>query len=121
MKNIYLTFASYEAASDALRRVWIDIVKDKVSAGVLAKSETGQFFDNISSLDDFEIANLKLCGKINEKFVINNGTTTAFATAIKCYNIEKWHIPKPPEQYMINLISYSEEPYDTAWEYPEDD
>lgn len=121
MENIRLTFSSEEVAIQALKQIWIDIVKDEVTNNkVLAKSETGQFFDDISSLDDFAIGSLKLCGHINGKFVFNNGTTTAFGEAQKCYNIEKWHIPKPPEKYMINLVSYAEEPYDTAWEFPDE-
>ena len=104
----------------ALRQLWIDFVKEKVADGIMAKTQSGALLNSLTGLDDSEIAELKLCGKIKGYFVVDNGTTVAYTDGTKAYNIEKWYFAKPPEEYLANLTDYTIESYDKDWEYPEE-
>ena len=115
-----LSFSTEAAMNEALRQLWVNFVKEKVAEGVLAKTPGGFFFNSLIGLDDSEIAELKLCGKLKGEFVTDNGTTTAYTTGVKAYNVGKWYFRKPPEEYMDGLTDYIIEPYDVAWEPPED-
>ena len=114
-----LSFSSEDAMYAALRQLWIDFVKEKVADGIMAKTQSGALLNSLTGLDDSEIAELKLCGKFKGEFVLDNGTTIAYADGTKAYNIDKWYFGKPPDKYMTGVADYTIEPYDSSWEYPE--
>jgi len=114
-----VTCSSEAAIAAAALRAWINFVKEKVPAGNLAKTPEGDFITSLEGLTDQQIGELKLCGKRDGEYVLDNGTTTAYTETTKAYNIELWWFPKPPDKYMIDMVDYMIRPYDPAWQPPD--
>ena len=119
MDGIVLVFTDEATALAARRQIWINVVKDQVAAGVLAKDGEGQFYDNLQGLSDDQIAALRLCGVKEGDFRRDNGTTISYGDATKAYDLQKWYMQKPPVEYLFNVMGYVEENFDPEWIPPE--
>ena len=113
-----VTCSSETEIQAAALRAWINFVKEQVPAGKMAKTPAGTFITSLAGLSDDQISELKICGKLDGEYVLDNGTTAAYTEYMKAYDIELWWFPEPPAKYMIGMIDYTIKPYDPAWEPP---
>jgi len=114
-----VTCSTEAAIQTAATRAWINLVKEQVPLGKLAKTPQGTFITSLEGLTDQEIAQLKICGKLDGDYVLDNGTTAGFTECLKAYDISLWWFPEPDAKYMVGMVNYEIKPFDPAWIPPD--
>ena len=115
-----VTYQTEEDGQIGALKNWENFVKEQVPLGIEAKKSDGTIIDSLAGLTDSEIAELKLCGKLEGKLVTDNGTTIAYTRVFKAHELDLWFYIKPPDKYMIGVVNYIVMPYDPAWGPPDD-
>ena len=115
------TYTSEANASAGASVNWVNYLKEQIdgSGENEARKPDGAIIISLEGLTDPEIAQLKLIGKREGHFVLDNGTTTAFTAPLKAYEIELWWYELPAEKYMVGVEHCTVMPFDPAWLPPE--
>lgn len=114
------TYTSEAAANAGALRNWINYVKQRIADGETARKPTGTLVTELDGLTDQEIAGLALLGHKEQELVADNGTTVAYAEPAKAYELDLWYYALPPSEIMDGVVDCIIQPYNPAWETPEE-
>jgi hypothetical protein len=78
------------------KQVWINLLRDKVTAEHPARLGA-VFYDDLTGIPDDTVALMRYCGSLEGATVTDNGTTTAFSPVLKAYNLSIWYMFKPAD------------------------
>ena len=118
-----MVFGNQNDAEVAEYIIWVMKVHEASDAGEKIKDVNEVFYDDLTDLPDEQIADLKICGKLQGQSVTDNGTTTSYAEVLESPD-ERYYFPKPEEQKYIDACAII--PFDiielpAAWVVPVDE
>jgi hypothetical protein len=113
-----LTVSTEPDAIDLQAQIWVKILRDLVNAQNPAK--LGDiFYDDLTGISDETVAQMRYCGHLKNAVMTDNGTTICWSVVMKVWQVEKYYIFKPADQYLIGLTGYDIEIVPIEWIPPE--
>jgi len=101
-----IVFDSESAAIAAVRKIYVEKVKDALLEGKTIRNGGGTVITDLTGWTDEEIVGLKICGIKKGTVIFEQGLTTEYATVNKSLIEEKWYFPLCDEKYLEFISDY---------------
>lgn len=116
-----LTFDAEVKKDTAAKQIWVNRVRAKASEGnyLVGDYETDYTSAQVAGMTDNQVYELDIYGKNKGKLSPRTRGSEEWEPGAKCYELEKWYIIKPPDQFMGGVVDYTIEPFNPAWDPPD--